>query len=72
MSSPQPTAIIPAVPQNYGWAMYTANQPYTASTFTPERSQRDVVFPANFGHYSLRPKTSNSNVPQANYPSVGN
>ena len=71
MSSPQPTAVIPAVPQNYGWAMYTANQPYTASTFTPERSQRDVVFPANFGHYSLRPHTSNSNVPQPNYPPVG-
>ena len=71
MPDAQPTAVIPAVPQNYGWAMYTLYQSYNAPTFTPEKSQADVVFPANFGFYSLRPKTSNSNVPQPTYPAVG-
>lgn len=70
MSSPQPTAIIPAVPQNFGWAIYTQFQPYT-NAFPREKSQADVVFPANFGFYTLRPKTSNSAVPPADYPSVG-
>ena len=71
MSSPQPTAIIPAVPQNFGWAVYTQDSTTFPPTFPTANSQADVVFPPYFGFYSLKPKTSNSNVPPADYPSVG-
>jgi hypothetical protein len=70
MSSPQPTAIIPAVPQNFGWAVYTQSTA-TPPTFPTANSQADVVFAPNFGFYSLQSNVSNSNVPPAEYPSVG-
>ena len=71
MSSPQPTAIIPAVPQNFGWAMYTLRTPTIPSPFPHGNSQADVVFQTYFGYYVLRNHVSNSAVPPADYPSVG-
>jgi hypothetical protein len=71
MSSPQPTAIIPAVPQNFGWSVFTQRWTSTPPTFPPANSQADVVFAPIFGFYTLQSNVSNSNVPPADYPSVG-